>query len=390
MFSNLNLLSPDPILGMQTIFKSDARPNKINLSIGVCVDPEGKLLRFKAINSAIQQHYLEKPSKEYLPITGMAEFCHLAQKLVCDEIRSDELFSMQTLGGTGALYLAAKLLHHVKTPNIYIPNSSWTNHKPLFESAGHSVQPYPYHNEKTGTFDFEGLCQFIGKMPAKSGIVLQASCHNPTGIDPTVDQWQHLSRLIKKQMLVPIFDLAYLGFGEGLAEDAFSIRTFLKDGHELFIATSFSKSFGLYNDRIGLLTVASHKAHLPAIGSHLRDIARKCYSSPPAVGAWLIKTVLQNEPLANLWKEELLSIRTTLIEQRVLLYQQLQNQKVSFSYEHLLTTKGLFCLFDLGQENVLKLRENKALYVGLDGRLALAAIPKNHLAKLAEALASVS
>lgn len=393
MLSDLNLLPADPIYGMQVLYKEDSRPNKVNLSIGVCLNAEGKILRFSAIDLAYQQLMqhapCHAPSKEYLPISGLSEYTRLAETLICGNSPKETLFSMQSVGGTGALYLAAALLKRTHTPKVFVPESTWANHTPLFEAAGHLVETYPYYDKAKQAFDFTGLLSAIKNMPEGSAIILQASCHNPTGIDPSQEQFQELSQLIKKQKLFPIFDLAYLGFGTGLEGDAGSIRTFLKDEHEMLIATSFSKSFGLYNDRIGLLTVQARKEALQPIASHLKAIARSCYSSPPAHGAFLIKTILQDEALRSLWQQELESCRQRLHLQRKMLFAALQKHTISFGYEQLLKTKGLFCLFDLSQEKIYTLKEQRGIYLSVDGRIALAAILESNVDSIAEGFASL-
>lgn len=390
MLSDLNLLPADPIYGMQVLYKEDSRPNKCNLSIGVCLNAEGKILRFSAVDRAYQKLMQQAPSKEYLPISGLPEYTRLAETLVCGDAPKETLFSMQSVGGTGALYLAAALLKRTKTAKVFVPESTWANHKPLFEAAGHTVETYPYYDKARQAFDFTGLLNAISTMPQGSAIILQASCHNPTGIDPSQEQFQELSQLIKKQKLFPIFDLAYLGFGNGLEDDASSIRTFLNDGHEMAVATSFSKSFGLYNDRIGLLTVRAQKEALNPIASHLKAIARSCYSSPPAHGAFLIKTILQDQELTHLWQQELGACRERLHLQRTMLFKALQNQKISFGYEHLLKTKGLFCLFDLAQDEICALKEKSGIYLSVDGRIALAAILESNVASIAEGFATLA
>jgi len=387
MLSNLNLLPPDPIYGMQVVFKQDTRPNKVNLSIGVSLNGNGKIMRFSAIDRAIELQMEEKPSKEYLPIAGLAEYCQLAQSLVFGTGGQERLFSMQSVGGTGALYLAAQLIKRTKVPFVFVPDSSWANHKPLFEASGHTVKTYPYYDKEGQKFAFTACLEAISKMPEKSAIILQASCHNPTGLDPDNAQWKELSTLIKKKSLLPIFDLAYLGFGEGIEEDASSIRIFFQDGHEMLVATSFSKSFGLYNDRIGLLSVA---ADSQSIASHLKAIARSCYSSPPANGALLIKTLLQDQELTLLWKKELEECRQRLKWQRNSLYEALQKQNISFSYELILQTKGLFCQLDLTDEQITLLKQKWGIYLAFDGRIALAAITKENLSTVAQGFASLT
>jgi aspartate aminotransferase len=387
MFSTLTLLPQDPIYGMQATYKADDRGNKINLSIGICLDESGKLLRFKALQEANQRVQQISPSKEYLPITGLAVYCEEAQRLVVGSIDSKELFSAQTVGGTGALYVAAQLLLKAGVKEVYIPEPTWPNHKQLFQAAGFIVKSYPYYDRANIRLEFENMCAAIEQMPEGAAIILQASCHNPTGIDPTREQWQALSPLIKKKKLFPIFDLAYVGLGGTIEEDTQGIRQFLHDEHDLFICTTFAKSMGLYNDRLGLLTVKSKKTNLDILASHIRSIIRTCYSSPPAYGAYLAKEVLVDAQLRTQWLNELAATRQRLEGQRKALYTHLQKHHCKIPYEHILKTKGLFCLLDITPDEVIKLRDKTGIYIALDGRISLAAITQDNVDAIGQGLA---
>ncbi len=382
MFDTLTLVPPDPIYGMQQVYRNDPRSNKINLSIGICLDESGKLFRFKAIQEAEKKVQAKSLSKEYLPISGLASFCEQAEKLVTAGFPKDTLFSAQTVGGTGALFVAAQLLKRSALSIVYIPEPTWPNHKQLFEAAGFDVRSYPYYNKETISLEFEKMVDAIKEMPEGSSIVLQASCHNPTGIDPTSKEWQILSQAIQEQGVFPIFDLAYLGLGRSLEADVEGIATFLQDDHEMMICTTFAKSMGLYNDRVGLLTVKSNKAKLDTIASHIRSIIRTTYSSPPAYGAHLASELLSDNMLYSLWKEELQAICTRLEDQRKMLVD-------ATSATHIMQTKGLFCLLDISPSQVVRLRDNYGIYVALDGRIALAAITKENISQIAEGLKGI-
>lgn len=389
MFNSLTLLPSDPIYGMQALYKADERPSKINLSIGICLNEQGKLLRFKALEEAESRVFKKSPSKEYLPITGLASFCEKAQKLIVGDRPQDDFFSAQTVGGTGALFVAGQLLVKAGIKQVFIPEPSWPNHKQLFEAAGLTVTSYPYYDKANICLEFDKMVEAVANMPVDSAIVLQASCHNPTGIDPTANQWQILSTHILQKQILPIFDLAYLGLGDGIQEDAQGIQTFLNDGHDMFICTTFAKSMGLYNDRLGLLSIKMPKTQLDILASHVRSIARTCYSSPPAAGAHLAAEILSDSTLAQMWKDELNHTRLRLQTQRSMLFKEMQNHSCKIPFEHLLQTKGLFCLLDVPPEKVITLRENDGIYIALDGRISLAAITNENAAVIAKGLSKL-
>ncbi len=389
MLNSLITLPQDPIYGMQAIYKADSRADKTNFSIGTCLDEQGKLLRFRAVIEAEKRLFEKKLSKEYLPIGGYQPYLDEAQKLVLGNWNSSDFFSMQTVGGTGALFAAASLLVREGISEIFIPEPSWPNHKQLFTAAGLKVTSYPYYNRATITLELEKMVEAIAKMPKGSPIVLQASCHNPTGVDPTAADWKILSRQIKEKGLLPLFDLAYLGLGGGIDEDTESIRTFAADGHEMFIATTFAKSMGLYNDRLGLLSVRTNSANMSAISSHLRSIARTCYSSPPANGAFIFHEVALDPSLYKSWLDELSTTSRRLDSQRKMLFDALKKEACKIPYEHILGTKGLFCLFDISHEGVEKLREDHGIYIALDGRIAVSAITEHNVALLAKGMSKL-
>ncbi|MBS0635657.1 MAG: aminotransferase class I/II-fold pyridoxal phosphate-dependent enzyme [Verrucomicrobia bacterium] len=377
MFSTLTLLPADPIYGMQVLYKADPRQEKINLSIGICLDEQGKLLSFKAIREAEKRVFEKCYSKEYLPISGYVPFIEKAEKLLCKGHKG--LFSAQTVGGTGALYIARELLVKSHIQKVFIPDPTWPNHRQLFGAAGLDI----------ATYTFDKLLEAIPNMPRGSAVVLQASCHNPTGVDPTKAEWQKISLAIKQQGLLPIIDLAYLGLGGGIDEDTQAIDIFLHDEHELFLCTTFAKSMGIYNDRLGLITIKATPERLDVLASHVRSIARCCYSSPAAHGAFIAHELLGDEELKNMWLQELATVRTRLQSQRELLYNGLKKYGCKIPYEHILTAKGLFCLLQMSQDQVIQLREKTGVYIALDGRIAIAALTPANVDTIAKGLCSV-
>ena len=386
MFNTLTLLPSDPIYGMQAVYRGDSRKDKINLSIGICLDDVGKLLRFRAIQEAERRVFEKNPTKEYLPITGLASFCEQAGRLVTGQ---EGLFHAQTVGGTGALFVGAHLLKKSGIHVVYIPEPTWPNHKQLFEAQGFEVRCYPYYNRETISLEFEKMVDAINHMEEGSCIILQASCHNPAGIDPTKEEWQILSNAVRERAIFPFFDLAYLGLGESLEDDVKGIRCFLDDDHELLIATTFAKSMGLYNERVGLLSVQCPKKQHEIIGSQIRSIMRTTYSSPPAHGAYLASELLSDSTLKKMWQDELEATCKRLNTQRELLYNTLQSRNCQLPYEHILNSKGLFCLLDIAPEDVVRLRDEFGIYVALDGRISLAAITSSNVAQIATGLSSI-
>ncbi len=389
MFNTLTLLPSDPIYGMQSVYNTDLRPYKINLSIGICLDEEGNLLRFKAVHEAEKKVFHKHASKGYLPITGLNSFCEKAQKLILGKENSTDFFSAQTVGGTGALFIAGQLLIKAKVSTIYIPDPTWPNHNQLFQAAGLNVKHYPYYNKASLSLEFDKMVQAISQMDASSAIVLQASCHNPTGIDPTKEQWQTLSSLLKEKQILPIFDLAYAGLGEGIQEDTQAIQLFAHDDHDMFICTTFSKSLGLYNDRLGLISIKLPHPSLDIISSHLRSIARTCYSSPPAAGALLACEIFNDDSLQEQWLSELTDTCHRLQSQRSILVDALKKHNCKIPYSHITQTKGLFCLLDIPPAQVLTLQKEHGIYIAMDGRISLAAITKENVETIAAGISAL-
>ncbi len=390
-FENLETLPEDPILGLTVAFKEDPRPDKINLSIGIYQDEAGKTETLPSVLTA-EKEVLEKHlSKAYSPIPGDPLFISLCNTLVFGK-ETAGILGMQTVGGTSALRVGADFLFCL--PNrpkaVFLPNPTWANHKQVFGRAGHNVEIYPYYSEATRGFDFAGMRGAIQKMPKGSVIVLHTCCHNPTGIDPTEQQWEELSHLIKKQEVIPFFDTAYQGFGKGVQEDAFPIRHFAKEGHVLFSAFSCAKNFGLYGERVGHLGIRiPNDGERKAAFSHLKQIIRANYSNPPLHGARVVATILATPTLYKQWVEDLDAMRNRILEMRRLFTKGLFEKNSSLDFSFIERQKGMFSFTGLKKDQVARLRVEKGIFLTEDGRINIAALNHKNLDPVLAAIASV-
>lgn len=385
-FESLQLLPEDPILSIPLAFAADLHPKKVNLGIGVYRDAEGKPLVLvpvtKAESIVIGQHL----NKEYQSIDGNPDLLTETAKLIfgpdSKKIKEGEYYGVQTIGGTCALRIGADLLvAQGSNKPVYIPDPTWANHRMIFTRAGLKVENYPYYNAQKHSFDFEGVCDAIKAMPAGSTIVLHASCHNPTGLDPTLDQWKTISELLKKHSIFPFFDVAYQGFGEGLNEDVKSVRLFADQGHEFFVSYSFSKNMGLYGERIGaFFAILQSKVVAKKLGSHARQIIRAIYSTPPLFISRVVATVLAKPDLHKEWEHELESMRERIQDMRkgfvAGLLAKSKDTKTHFSVMD--QQKGLFSYCKLAPEQIERLRTEFGIYVP-GGRINIAGLNWNNM-----------
>ena len=393
-FNDVPQLPEDPILGLPAAFAADNRPNKVNLGIGAYHTAEGLPLVLtcvrKAENLLLQKHLY----KEYLPIEGDAEFLRCSLQLLFGQdsplFQSGHFFSAQTVGGASALRIGGEFLAKLVSKTVFLPQPSWSNHKQIFEKAGLRVGSYPYFNSETHLLDFQGMCEAIKNMPPSSAILLHASCQNPTGIDPTLEQWKILGELIKERQIIPFFDIAYQGFGEGVDEDAAAVRHFAREGHEMLIAYSYSKNFGLYGERVGFLTLCtSHADTIPKAASQIKLLIRANYSNPPIHGARIVASILKSGELAAEWKAELSNMRERVNEMRKALVAALLVKGQDSSLSYLYQQKGLFCFPGLSVEQVQYLRDVRAIYMPSNGRINIAGLNTQNLSKVVEGLLSI-
>ncbi len=318
VFSKIDLLPADPILGIPPLFAADKRENKVNLGVGAYRDARGTPHVLDVVRKA-EKILLEKNlNKEYLPIDGDAVYRQKTLDLILgeDSPHKERACAAQTVGGSGALKIGGEFLKIVSPEaKIYLSRPTWGNHRLIFSRCGYQIEEYEYY--RGHRLDFEAMKASLKEAPPKSIIILHGSCHNPTGMDPSPEQWKELSHLIKEKELFPFFDLAYQGFGDNLETDAFAIRQFAGDGHEMAIATSHAKNFGLYGERVGHLAfLAADPADLPKIASHIKRTIRSIYSSPPLQGARIVSTILDSHELTEEWQGELAAMRNRIVEMR--------------------------------------------------------------------------
>lgn len=393
-FESVPLLPEDSILGLMKAFNADPHPHKVNLGIGAYKTADNHPLLLTCVSKAEALLAKQHLFKEYLPIEGDGHFLELALPILFGKksplLASGSIFAAQTIGGASALRIGAEFLAKSVNPVIYLSDPSWPNHRAIFERAGLIVHTYPYYNHHLNALRFDELCAAIKKMPPGSCILLQGYCHNPTGLDLSLEQWKEISSLIKKQNILPFFDIAYQGFKESLEADMGPLRYFVEQGHEMLVAYSFSKNFGLYGERVGILAAVTHDSnHAQCVGSHIKTLIRSNYSNPPIHGAKLISAVLDSPELTLEWVEELQNMRTRIIEMRRALMASLMTkaEHKDFSYMH--DQSGMFTYCGLDQHMVNRLRKEKGLYLPISGRINIAALNTQNLEYVAEALASV-
>lgn len=381
-FQNVIPAPVDPIFGINIAFALDQRKNKLNASVGTYKDENLAPYILPCVKVAEGMVLQSERSKEYLPIGGDPDYLRLTSELVFGHGEIPRVCGIQALGGTGALRLAGDLLHHGGIKRLYVGDPTWGNHQKIYQDAGLDVIRFPHQ---------AAMSEAIGKMIPRSGLLLQASCHNPTGLDPSNDQWKEIVKLVRERELFVIFDLAYQGFGEGLIEDTFSIRLFMQEGLSFAVAVSHSKNFGLYAERIGALYVAcTDQDKAAVVVSRLKAMARGVYSNPPCHGARIISTILLSSELRAQWVRELDQMRQRVQMIRNLLASELEMcfAKGKQQFREIRTQKGMFAFPGITPELVLGLKEKHAIYLTGDGRINLAGLNPKGVKELANALAT--
>jgi aromatic-amino-acid transaminase len=385
----------DPILGLNEQFNSDTRTEKVNLGIGVYSDDEGRLPLLKAVRAAEQLQIEGANPRGYLPIDGLAAYNKGAQTLLLGKdspvIAEGRAITVESIGGTGALKLGADFLKSL-TPDstVYISDPSWQNHRAIFGNAGFKVETYPYYSTETHGLDFAAMKSFFEALAPKSIVVLHACCHNPTGMDPTMEQWQELLEVIRSRQLIPFLDIAYQGFGAGLEEDAQVVRLFAESGLEIFVSSSFSKSFSLYGERVGALTLTTADNTLTdKVLSQVKTVIRTNYSNPPTHGATVVATVLNSPELYKLWEDELGEMRVRIRDMREQLVEKIKEAGVEQDFSFVLEQNGMFSYSGLTEEQVERLREEFGIYAISTGRICVAALNSSNIDYVAKAIAAV-
>ena len=395
LFAAVEMAPRDPILGLTEQFNADPRANKINLGVGVYFDDQGKLPVLRCVAQA-QKSMLESPKpKGYLPIDGIAAYDKAVQSLVfgadSEALASARVATVQAVGGTGGLKLGADFLHRLNPGAlVLISDPSWENHRALFVAAGFQVQSYPYFDAATRGVQFDAMRAALEQAVAGSIVVLHACCHNPTGCDLSLQQWEQTAAICKARGLVPFLDMAYQGFGKGIEDDGAAVQQFLAQGISFLVSTSFSKSFSLYGERVGALSVVCADAdECKRVLSQLKTVIRTNYSNPPTFGAQIVSQVLTTPELRQQWEEELAGMRERIRSTRVELVDQLRAAGVSSDLAYITRQMGMFSYTGLSPAQMQRLRSEFGVY-GLDsGRICVAAINRMNIAAVVSALTQV-
>ena len=395
LFAAVEMAPRDPILGLNEQFNTDPNPAKVNLGVGVYFDDAGKLPVLRCV-AAAEKQLLESPkAKGYLPIDGIAAYDQAVQSLVfgaeSEAVTSGRVATVQALGGTGGLKLGADFLKRLRPDaKALISDPSWENHRGLFTNAGFSVETYPYYDAPSRGIRFDALLATLAAAPAGTVAVLHACCHNPTGCDLSTAQWLQIADICAERGLVPFLDMAYQGFGTGIAEDGAAVQCFVATGQQFFVSTSFSKSFSLYGERVGALSVVcASKEECSRVLSQLKIVIRTNYSTPPTFGAQVVAMVLTTPALRVMWEEELAGMRERIKAMRHALVAQLQAAGVQGELGYITTQMGMFSYSGLGKEQMLRLRSEFGIYGLESGRICVAALNSRNIGAVAAALARV-
>jgi len=386
----------DPILGVTDAFNADTRPNKVNLGVGVYNDDNGKLPLLDCVKIAERAMTDKSSPRGYLPIDGIAAYDKSAQALLfgagSEVLTSGRAITLQALGGTGALRTAADFLRRFSpTSQAWISDPSWENHRALFEGAGFVVNSYRYYDAATRGLDFEGMIESLQKIPSGGVVVLHACCHNPTGVDPTPAQWDRILGIVRARQLIPLLDIAYQGFADGLDADASVARKFAATPGPMLVTSSFSKSFSLYGERVGALTVVTaDKDEAARALSQLKRVARVLWSSPPTHGGQIVAMVLGAPEMRAQWEQELDAMRKRIHEMRALLRSKLTALVPVANFDSITAQRGMFSYTGLSKAAVDRLRNEFAIYAVDSGRICVAALNSHNIDHVAKSIAAVS
>ena len=395
LFSTVEMAPRDPILGMTEQFNADTNPAKVNLGVGVYFDANGKLPILQCVLAAERQLADAPKPRGYLPIDGLAAYDRAVQELVfgaqSEALRDGRIATVQTLGGTGGLKIGADFLQRLRpSAKVLLSDPSWENHRALFTQAGFQVDSYPYYDAEAHGVRFDAMLAALQAAAEGTVVVLHACCHNPTGYDLDPAQWASVVKVMQSRGLVPFLDMAYQGSGDGIAEDGAAVQQFLNSGMDFLVATSFSKSFSLYGERVGALSVVCHsKEESSRVLSRLKVLIRGNYSNPPTHGATVVATVLTTPALRGQWEDELGGMRLRIRAMREALVQRLGSAGVKRDMGFIQQQKGMFSYSGLSAAQMQRLRTEFGIY-GLDsGRICVAALNERNIGPVVAAIAKV-
>ena len=395
LFSSVELAPRDPILGLNEAFAADQRAEKVNLGVGVYNDDSGKLPLLRAVKTAEDDRVRKSLARGYQPIEGMAAYNKAVQNLLFGEdhpvLKEGRAITIDSLGGTGGLKVGADYLKRLlPQSHVAISDPSWENHRAIFEMAGFQVDSYTYYDPKSHGLDFDGTVKSLKAIPERTIVVLHACCHNPTGVDLSMAQWSEIVSLCRARNLVPFLDLAYQGFGDGIKEDAAAIHLFAASGLPFLVASSFSKSFSLYGERVGALTIVTNTAdESKRVLSQVKRVIRTNYSNPPTHGAAIVADILSNPELRQLWEAELAEMRDRIRTMRMAFVAKLKALGVKQDFSFVAQQRGMFSYSGLSSAQVDRLREEFGIYAVSTGRICVAALNSNNIDRVTKAIAAV-
>lgn len=395
LFSSVQLAPKDPIFGLTEAYNADQRPTKVNLGVGVYYTDEGKVPLLRAVLEAEKEVVAKEAPRAYVPIEGPNPYNSAVQNLLFGKdsglIQAGRVVTAECLGGTGALRVGGDFVKRLDpTAKAAISSPSWENHRGIFEAAGYDVLEYTYFDPKTRGVDFDGMVKSLNSFPAKTLVILHACCHNPTGADLTKDQWQTIISICQEKHLIPFLDIAYQGFANGIDEDGAAVRMFAESGMSFFVSSSFSKSFSLYGERVGALSIVTQsKEESARVLSQLKRVIRTNYSNPPTHGAAIVATVLNSPKLRQMWEDELAQMRDRIKSMRQGLNKKLAAAGASQDFSFIESQRGMFSYSGLTADQVAKLQEQDGIYALSTGRICVAALNSKNLDRVAQAIARV-
>ena len=394
LFANVEMAPRDPILGLNEAYNAETNPNKVNLGVGVYFGDDGKIPLLAAVKQAEQVRLAAQPPRGYQPIEGTPAYNGAVQNLLFGKdselLAAGRAITAQCLGGTGALKVGADYLKRLlPDATVYISDPSWENHRALFEAAGFPVKDYAYYDAKTRGVDFAGMKAALAAMPAKSIVVLHACCHNPTGADLTAAQWAEVVAAVKEKNLVAFIDMAYQGFADGIKQDAVALDLFAASGLQFFVSSSFSKSFSLYGERVGALTiVTAGKDESARVLSQVKRVIRTNYSNPPTHGGAVVAACLASPELRQMWEDELAGMRDRIRAMRTSLVEKLAAAGAP-DFGFINVQRGMFSYTGLTAAQVEKMRAEYGIYAVSTGRICVAALNTKNIDYVAKAIAAV-
>jgi len=397
-WSGVEMGPPDAILGVSEAFKKDSNPKKMNLGVGAYRDDNGQPFVLPSVRKAEKLIMDRELNKEYAPIGGEGDFCNESAKLAFGNdssvVKDGRNVTIQGISGTGSLRVGTSFLSKWFPGNkvVYLPKPSWGNHTPIVKHSGIDVGAYRYYDAATCGLDFAGAMEDISKIPEGSIIMLHACAHNPTGVDPTPEQWKEMSAVIKARKLLPFFDMAYQGFASGdVDKDAFAVRQFLDEGHNILLSQSYSKNMGLYGERTGAFTVVcTDKEEAARVESQIKIIVRPLYSNPPRHGARIVTEILSNPEIRPEWLVDVKTMADRIITMRTQLKDGLAREGSIKNWQHITDQIGMFCFTGMTPDQVAKITKDFSVYLTKDGRISVAGISSSNVDYLAHAMHAVT